>query len=71
MIAGVGIALVPALAAPSVGDAVLLRRLEPAPARSISVAVAPVRSAAADAMLAVLTSASDRSTSSAPAAASA
>jgi DNA-binding transcriptional LysR family regulator len=55
VVAGVGVALVPALAAPSIGDAVLLRRLEPAPARRISVAVAPVRSAAADAMLALLT----------------
>ena len=71
VLAGVGVALVPALAAPSVGDAVLLRRLDPAPARRLSVAVAPVRSAAADAMLALLTSASDRSTSPAAAAASA
>jgi DNA-binding transcriptional LysR family regulator len=71
VLAGVGVALVPALAAASVGDAVLLRRLEPAPSRSISVAVAPVRSAAADAMLALLKPASDRSTSSAAAAASA
>jgi DNA-binding transcriptional LysR family regulator len=55
VVAGVGVALVPALAAPSIGDAVLLRRLAPAPAREISVAVAPVRSAAADAMLALLT----------------
>jgi DNA-binding transcriptional LysR family regulator len=71
VLAGVGVALVPALAAPSVGDAVLLRRLDPAPARRISVAVADVHSAAAAAMLALLTSASDRSTSPAPAAASA
>jgi DNA-binding transcriptional LysR family regulator len=71
VLAGVGVALVPALAAPSIGDAVLLRRLDPAPARLISAAVAPVRSAAADAMLALLTSARDRSTSPAPAAASA
>ena len=55
VIAGVGVALVPALAAASVGDAVALRRLEPAPARRISAAVAPARSAAADAMLALLT----------------
>ena len=68
--AGVGVALVPSLAAASIGDAVALRRLEPAPSRQVSAAVAPVRSAAADAMLAVLTSASDRSTSSAPAVAS-
>ena len=71
VLAGVGVALVPELAAPVVGDAVLLRPLDPAPARDISVAVAPVRSPAADAMLDLLTSASDRSTSSAPAAASA
>ena len=71
VLAGVGVALVPELAAPDVGDAVLLRRLEPAPARRISAAVAPVRSAAADAMRAVLTSACGRSTSSAPAPASA
>ena len=71
VIAGVGVALVPALAAAAVGDAVVLRRLEPAPTRSMSVAVAPVRSAAAEAMLALLTSASGRSTSSSPAAASA
>ena len=64
VIAGVGVALVPALAAAAVGDAVVLRRLEPAPTRSMSVAVAPVRSAAAEAMLALLTSASGRSTSS-------
>ena len=71
VIAGVGVALVPALAAAAVGDAVVLRRLEPAPTRSMSVAVAAVRSAAAEAMLALLTSASGRSTSRAPAAASA
>ncbi len=71
VIAGVGVALVPALAAAAVGDAVVLRRLEPAPTRSMSVAAAAVRSAAAEAMLALLMSASGRSTSSAPAAASA
>jgi DNA-binding transcriptional LysR family regulator len=71
VLAGVGVALVPALAAPAVGDAVLLRRLEPAPARRISVAVAATHSAAAAAMLAILTSPSDRSTSSAAAVASA
>ncbi len=71
VIAGVGVALVPALAAAAVGDAVVLRRLEPAPTRSMSVAVAAVRSAAAEAMLDLLTSASGRSTSRAPAAASA
>ncbi len=54
VLAGVGVALVPALAAPSVGDAVLLRRLDPAPAREISVAVAESHSAAAAAMLAIL-----------------
>ncbi len=69
--AGVGVALVPSLAAAAAGDIVVLRRLEPAPARRISAAVAPERSAAAEAMLAVLKSASGRSTSSAPAAASA
>jgi DNA-binding transcriptional LysR family regulator len=71
VLAGVGVALVPRLAADSVGDAVLLRRLDPAPVRSLSAAVAPVRSAAADAMLALLTSPSGRSTSTAAAAASA
>ena len=69
--AGVGVALVPALAAAIAGDCVELRRLEPAPARPLSVAVAPERSRGADAMLAVLKSASGRSTSSAPARASA
>jgi DNA-binding transcriptional LysR family regulator len=69
VLAGVGVALVPALAAPSVGDAVALRRLDPAPVRRIGVAVARVRSAAAEAMLAVLTSGSDRSAAPAPAAA--
>jgi DNA-binding transcriptional LysR family regulator len=71
VMAGVGVALVPELAAAAVGDAVVLRRLDPAPSRRISVAVPLVRSAAADAMLAVLTSARGRSTSSAPAGASA
>ncbi len=71
VLAGVGVALVPQLAAPAVGDAVVLRHLEPAPARTLSAAVAPVRSAAADAMLATLTSARGRSTSGAPAAATA
>jgi DNA-binding transcriptional LysR family regulator len=71
VLAGVGVALVPALAAPSVGDGVLLRRLDPAPQRRISAAVAEAHSAAAAAMLAILTSGRDRSTSSAPAAASA
>ena len=72
VLAGVGVALVPELAAPSVGDAVLLRRLEPAPARDDQRrGRRRVRSPAADAMLALLTTASDRSTSSAPAAASA
>jgi DNA-binding transcriptional LysR family regulator len=71
VLAGVGVALVPALAAPAVGDAVVLKRLDPAPARRISVAVAEAHSAAAAAMLAILTTPSDRSTSSAPAAASA
>jgi DNA-binding transcriptional LysR family regulator len=55
VLAGVGVALVPALAAPSVGDAVVLRRLEPAPARRISVAVPAAHSAAAGAMLGLLT----------------
>ena len=71
VLAGVGVALVPELAADAVGDPVVLRRLEPAPARRISAAVVPIRSAAAGAMLATITSASDRSTSGAPAAASA
>jgi len=71
VLAGVGVALIPELAAGAVGDAVLLRRLDPAPSRRVSAAVAPVRSAAAGAMLALLTSPSDRSTSSAPALASA
>jgi DNA-binding transcriptional LysR family regulator len=71
VLAGVGVALVPELAAGAVGDAVALRRLDPALSRTISVAVTPVRPAAADAMLAVLTSASDRSTSGATAGASA
>jgi DNA-binding transcriptional LysR family regulator len=71
VLAGVGVALVPALAAPSIGDAVVLRGLDPAPVRQISVAVAEAHSGAAAAMLALLTTPSDRSTSSAPAAASA
>ncbi len=71
VLAGVGVALVPALAAAAVGDCVPLRRLDPAPARRISVAVAAAHSTAAGAMLAILTTASDRSTSSAPAGASA
>jgi DNA-binding transcriptional LysR family regulator len=71
VLAGVGVALVPALAAPSVGDAVVLKRLDPAPARRISVAVAEAHSGAAAAMLAILMTPSDRSTSSAPAAATA
>jgi DNA-binding transcriptional LysR family regulator len=69
VLAGVGVALVPALAAAAAGDRVLLRRLEPAPARTVAVAVPEQPSAAAAAMLEVLTSASDRSTWSAPAAA--
>jgi len=71
VLAGVGVALVPELAAAAVGDAVALRRLDPAPARSLYAAVAPVRSAAAQAMLELLMPESDRSTSTAPAAASA
>ena len=59
VLAGVGVALVPALAAPAVGDAVVLRRLDPAPSRRISAAVAPVRSAAADAMLSILAAHAD------------
>jgi DNA-binding transcriptional LysR family regulator len=54
VLAGVGVALVPALAAPAVGDGVVLRRLEPAPQRRISAAVAEVHSPAAGAMLALL-----------------
>jgi DNA-binding transcriptional LysR family regulator len=70
--AGVGVALVPRLAAAAIADPVVLRPLEPAPLRRLSVAVAPVRSPAADAMLELLLSArSGRSTSSAPAGASA
>ena len=57
VLAGVGVALVPALAAAAVGPDVVLRRLDPAPARALSVAVAPVRSPAADAMLALLVAA--------------
>ena len=57
MLAGVGVALVPALAAAAVGPDVVLRRLDPAPARALSVAVAPGRSPAADAMLALLVAA--------------
>jgi DNA-binding transcriptional LysR family regulator len=72
VLAGVGVALVPRLAAAAVGGDVALRRLAPAPVRRLSVAVAPARSPAADAMLELLVSSrSDRSTSSAPAAASA
>ena len=72
MLAGVGVAAVPQLAAAAVGGEIALRRLDPAPLRRLSVAVAPDRSPAADAMLALLLSArSDRSTSTAPAAASA
>src|SRR5215207_720882 len=71
VVAGVGIALIPELAAPSAGDAVLLRRLEPAPSRSLAVALPPSPSAGALAMLAQLRSARDRSTSAAPARASA
>jgi len=55
VLAGVGVALVPALAAPAVGDAVLLRRLDPAPARRISAAVPAAPSAAAAALVALLT----------------
>jgi DNA-binding transcriptional LysR family regulator len=71
VLAGVGVALVPQLAAAAVGGAVALRRLDPAPARRLYAAVAPVRSAATETMLALLTSASGRSTSTATAAASA
>jgi DNA-binding transcriptional LysR family regulator len=72
VLAGVGVAAVPQLAAASVGGEVALRRLDPAPLRRLSVAVTADRSPAADAMLALLLSArSDRSTSTAPAAASA
>jgi DNA-binding transcriptional LysR family regulator len=71
VLAGVGIALVPALAAPAVGDAVVLRRPAPAPGRRISAAVPAAPSAAAAALVAILTSGSDRSTSSAPAGATA
>ena len=72
VIAGVGVALVPGArggrrsATPS-----CCAGSSPRPRAACSAAVAPVRSAAADAMLALLTSASGRSTSSAPAAASA
>ena len=71
VVAGVGIALIPELAAPSAGDAVLLRRLEPPPSRSLAVALPPSPSAGALAMLEQLRSARDRSTSAAPARASA
>jgi DNA-binding transcriptional LysR family regulator len=67
VIAGVGVALVPALAAAAAGDRVVLRRLEPRPARTVSVALPEQPSPAAAAMLEILTSASDRSTWSAPA----
>ena len=71
VVAGVGVALIPELAAPSAGDAVVLRRLDPAPVRSLHVALPPSPSAAATAMLEVLRTVRGRATSSAPARASA
>jgi len=71
VVAGVGVALIPELASPSAGDVVELRRLEPPLARSLHVALPASPSAAATAMLALLRSARDRSTSRAPARASA
>jgi DNA-binding transcriptional LysR family regulator len=71
VVAGVGVALVPELAAPAAGDAVILRRLEPPPVRTLHVVLPPSPSAAGGAMLALLRSARDRSTSRAPARASA
>jgi DNA-binding transcriptional LysR family regulator len=67
--AGVGVALIPELAAPTAGDAVL-RRLDPAPVRSLHVALPPAPSAAATAMLELLRTVRGRATSSAPARAS-
>ena len=69
--AGVGIALIPEIAAPSAGDTVVLRRLEPPPRRSLHAALPPSPSAAATAMLDVIRTARGRATSSAPAPASA
>ena len=71
VVAGVGVALIPELASPSAGDVVELRRLEPPLARTLHVALPPAPSAAATAMLALLRTARDRSTSRAPARASA
>ena len=69
--AGVGVALVPELASPAVGDAVALRRLEPAPARTLHVALPAAPAPAATAMLEELRAARGRATSRAPARASA
>jgi len=71
VVAGVGVALIPELALPSVGDAVELRRLSPPLARSIHVALPLAPSAAATVMLEELKAARDRSTSPVPARASA
>jgi DNA-binding transcriptional LysR family regulator len=71
VVAGVGVALIPELASPSAGDVVELRRLEPPLARRLHVALPPAPSAAATAMLVLLRTARDRSTSRAPARASA
>ncbi len=71
VVAGVGIALIPELAAPAAGEVVELRRLEPAPVRTLHVALPAAPAAAATAMLAELRSARGRSTSRAPARASA
>jgi DNA-binding transcriptional LysR family regulator len=70
VVAGVGVALIPELASPSAGEVVELRRLAPPLARSLHVALPPAASAAATAMLDLLRSARDRSTSRAPARAS-
>ena len=71
VVAGVGVALIPELAAPSAGEIVALRRLEPAPVRTLHVALPSAPAAGATAMLAELRTARDRSTSRAPARASA
>jgi molybdate transport repressor ModE-like protein len=71
VVAGVGIALIPELASPAAGDVVELRRLWPAPVRTLHVALPAAPSAAATAMLAELRAARDRSTSRVPARASA
>ena len=71
VVAGVGVALVPELAAPAAGDAVVLRRLDPPPVRSLHVALPPAPTAAAIAMLEILRSVRGRATSTPPAPASA